>query len=500
MLRHSAAPLLTGLGIIVAVAFFEALLYLGVIYYVIADPGVEVSDWVLTALGVATPLLALVSGLAAVVFGAGLLGMLVQRERGGGGALGYAFAAFRRSGWLLLVAIAAALVLPVLVAMLVVPAVVALSFGVYTVPLIVDRRLPMHVAIEQSIALVRTNGVLRHILLVLGGALVCGAAWAVPYLVTRVTPGLRWVESGNTAAMPDMHGVAGLALTTDEVAITLLPALALGLSAGIAIVLMAAMYVRATQTATAGAHGAPPVPPAAAPALAAAPRSARWPLAGTLAGVVLLAAAGLFVWWIASPGYDPLADHDLRPGAHVTMDNGLSLTVPTVAADQTATYERFRQCPDWLKVGENVSSWSAGGVGWRRTDEFDLNSDDAGVWFMVWSFRDDTSSWLRRWTTRNPVALASPDGGVRVLWKKGGSGVAVITHLPGQGPGWLRVTNGGKPLRDLAAVRRLLARAWREYSIEGATVPVVPKTLARPQSWPGSGIRATDGQREAVGA
>jgi hypothetical protein len=484
LLRCSGLHLLAGLALVAAAILFGALLYTGVIFYSVTGAlgPMTVSEGILTALGIVGPFLVLVATAILLVFGAGLLHMLVQRTSGGTGGLGYAFAVFRRFGWLFVTALFAAVGFVLLGFPWVLPAIVALALLIYTAPLVLEEGLPPHRAAGRSADLVRAYGPLSHFVLVTLGVALSMAAWGVTYLALGDFLGEDWMTEDAGAWTTDLHGVAGLALTQDVLLLSLSLAWSFAATVGVFAVLAAAMYREVTGLEAAGAPAAgssasltpanlATPPPAPAPSVRV-PR-AVWPLAGTIAGVGLLALAAWFVWWIASPEYDPLGDHSVASGARVTMQNGLTLTVPeATTGDDVANYSTYRRYPDWLKVGENTSVWAGDDVGWKRSDEFNYNeAGDAGDWLWAFSFYDDDSSWLASWTRQVPVALKSADGTIEVRWKDGMTSAIVITRLPGHDAGWLRISGDKDAFGDVGAVSAKLGRIWREFSIAGAELP-----------------------------
>ena len=291
--------------------------------------------------------------------------------------------------------------------------------------------------------------------------------------------GEDWLTTDVASWDIETRSVAGLALTYDSLFLALGLAWSITVTIGVFAVLTAAMYRTVTrmEVARSVALGAadpalapaPPPPPAAAlgPTAERAPR-ARWPLAGAIAVLAIMGCSTWFVWWIASPTYDPLGDHMVAPGAVVSMRNGMTLTVPEYSRSQEPTgYYTYRRYPDWLKVGENTSAWDDDHVGWRRSDEFTYQ----GLQLWIFSFSSDRSSWLARWTRPEiPVVLRSPDGTVEARWKKGMNSVVVTTRLPGHDPGWLRAMDEDE-FADPDEVRGYLGALWRELRIQGAQTP-----------------------------
>ena len=193
VLRRSWLPLLGGLALIATAVFIGTLFYLGLLFYAVTEAVVVVEDWILIAFGILMPVVLLLSLAAVLVFAAGLPHMLVQRAKGRGGALGYAFAAFRRVGWLAPGALAAALGFLTLGFPWLLIGIVVFAVFVYVAPLILDARLPGHRAVARSVELAGAYGILSHYALMALGALLGAAGWVCisPHPRER-----RWERTG----------------------------------------------------------------------------------------------------------------------------------------------------------------------------------------------------------------------------------------------------------------------------------------------------------------
>jgi hypothetical protein len=474
-LRRSALPIVGGLAllaiyILVAVLFIEGLIVLfsaGAPSDASGEPSLGL-PWLLTAM-----IVALVA--VALVFAAGLVDLLVQSSRSGrGGSIGFALTAFRSTHWLLLAALIAAPLVAVIseaattlwltMVEVLVLAEILLVYGIYTVPLILDRRLNTLRALAESARLARRGGFVRQYVVLVVATLATIGFWRVvgPRIVAITweyswEPHLANVSSWVSNGGPDEHSLLGLTLSAFLILLCL--SLAAAATCGAWAGVLAGMYLRVRRFAAAGDSA---VAGAAAPSVA--PRTQRRLLAGVAAALVLMVAAAGFLWWYATPP----VEQTLAPGKTVGLRNGLTLTVP---AGAHAGLFPTRKYPSWLGLGDN------GGL---AVLFFQGPFADAVAWnagaVIVGSYSPDaTPSNLASAARHSPLIGKSADGNVGVYWKSGSRYGFVLTHLPGQLDGFvqMRVTDSWRDPRPMGPSQAMegLTKQWFASSLTGAQLP-----------------------------
>jgi hypothetical protein len=479
-LRRSTLPFFGGLVMVVAFILVTSLLVMGVIRFVmrVSFEGTDDPHARLTAVMVVVALVAVV---VAFLFAAGLVDLLVQSAlHGKRGSIGSVLSAFRCVHWLLLTAVIVA-PLVALIAFtaisvgLAAPLVVAfgevvLVYCLYTVPLILDRRLNTFHAIAESARLVRLGGFVRqYVPLVLATYTLVAFWWMAAHRIGSI--GQYWEPSlGDAASWLISDSDFGSGLDRPTVLVPLVGALAVAVSCGALSLLLAGMYASVWRRRDAlEADGTPQsaAQAAASAGVRVAPLTARrrWPLPASvaMATLLLMATATAFVWWYGTP----LPERELKAGERTTLRSDLTLTVP---AGQTAWISRARRYPSWLGLGDN------GGL---AVPTFfgslaDIVARDMGA-LIVASFspEDDPSGDL--WLLSNPVVGSSANGTVEMRWKSGSRYAYVFTHIPGGLDGMvkLRVTSSWKDHRPVGPAQALqaLAGVWSAWSIQGAQLP-----------------------------
>jgi hypothetical protein len=399
----------------------------------------------------------------AFLFGAGLLRVLLGAERrddvGGGGVL----AAARRTVRLLVTLLAGAAFLtlvafdsigfsvtaPIAIALGTVP----FTFALYVVPLIVHRRLSVIDAVRQSTHLVRAAGFVRQWLFFVG--MVVGTA-AFGFVAVRalVIAGANWRPSvGDTSTwlvsgQDNSAEIWHASITYETVMVGVVGAVCAVLLCFLVALALAAAYSRRERDDAFAPAPAEAMPAEAKDASAAAAprRHIGRRLVAPFVILLLLAGANAYVWSFASP----LHGHTLAPGEKVTMRNGLTLTAP---ATGQWMYVTPRFYPSWLG-GRYAGLERAVDVFFSEGSISEVRSFSVGT--------DPTTILDDTFYASSPVAAASADGSVRILWKSGNPLVAVETDLPGHSPGlivvWVRV--GKQTVQGPAQMMALAACRW----------------------------------------
>ena len=474
-LRHSARPFVSGLALLAVYLLVAALFIEGLIVLFRAGAPSDISGepslglpWRLTAI-------LLIFGAGALVFASGLVDLLIHKSTGGRrGLVRSTLTAFRATHWLLLAALIAAPLAAVIVqaaTLLWLPMVevlvlaeVLLVYGIYTVPLIVDRRLNTLQALAQSARLARRGGFVRqYAVLVLVTLATLGFWTAVGPRIVAIAGEYSWephlanASSWLSAGGFDERALFGLTLHAFLILLCL--SLAATATCGVWAGVLAGMYLRVRRLAASDDLA---VAGTAAPDVA--PRMQRRVLAGFAATLVVMAAAAVFLWWYATPP----AEQALAPGQTVALRNGLTLTVP---AGAHAGLFPTRKYPSWLGLGDN------GGL---AIPFFQGPLADAVAWNMgavlAGSFSPEARPRNLASATRNsPLVGRSADGNVGVYWKSGSRYGFVLTHLPGQLEGYvqMRVTDSWRDHRPVGPAQAMegLTRQWSASSITGAQLP-----------------------------
>jgi hypothetical protein len=415
------------------------------------------------------PALALLA--VAFVFVAGLTDVLVQGSTSDPHAsLRSVFGAFRRTHWLLLAGlIAVPLIVVVALSLSYLPWVVVLVladlilvFGLYAVPLILDRRLDTLRALAESVHLTWLGSFARQYTVLAAATLATFGFWHVVW--ARIAAlgqfdeyGLA-VHVGDAASWPLgslADGKAVFGITTGDLLVSLAESAALALTCGALAVVVAGLYLRARRSAA----DAP-----VARQFAPRPRTRSWPaIIGALTVMVAMAGAALFLSWYATPPNE----RPLAPGQTVALRNGITLTVP---AGAHASLFPTREYPSWLGLGDR---------GLPSVMFFQGPFADAVAWnigaMIVGSYSPAaTLAEMNVDTRRSPLVASAPDGTVAVYWSGGGRYGFVLTHLPGHLAGFVqaRLTDSWRyvPLGPAQAMQGL-AEQWRVSSLQGVHLP-----------------------------
>jgi hypothetical protein len=473
-LRRSALPFAGGLVLLVVYLLVAMLFIEGLI--VVFGAGAPHGNFGEPCLGLPWRLTALTLALvaAALIFAAGLVDLLVQGSRSGRrGSVGSILTAFRATHWLLLAAIVAAPLVAVIaqaatllwlpMVEVLVLAEVLLLYGIYAVPLILDRRLNTLRALAESARLVRRGGFVRQYVVLVLATLATIGFWTVvgPRIVASVDnswePRLADVSSWISGGGYDERSLFGL--TPSAFLVLLWVALAAAATCGAWAVMLASMYLRVRRFAV---TGDPVVAGAATPDVA--PRLQRRVLAGVAAALVLTAAAAAFLWWYATPP----TEQALAAGQTVALRNGLTLTVP---AGADAGLSLSRNYPSWLGLRDDCG---------LAIPFFQGPFADAVAWnageVIIGSYSPEaTPSNMASATRDSPLIGRSADGKVEVYWKSGRQRAFVLTHLPGRLDGFVqaRVTDSWRDHRPVGPSQAMqgLTNRWRAASIKGAQLP-----------------------------
>lgn len=476
-LRRSALPFAGGSAllaayILVAMLFIEgliALLSVGAPSDASGEPSLGL-PWVVAAIVLALAAIAL-------IFAAGLVDLLVQSARHGRrGSVGHALGAIGAAHWLLLAALivgplvaliswAATLPWVPMVEILVLSAIL-LVFGIYTVPLILDRRLNTLRALAESARLVRRRSFARQYAVLVLATLATIGCWRVigPRIVAIAgeyswEPQLANASSWLSTGPSDTSSLFGLTLSAFLIVVCVSLAAAATSAAWAAV--LAGMYVRVRPSA---APADPAVAGAEAPKVTRGTQRRVW--VGMLSVPVLMAAAAGFLWWYATPP----AEQALASGQTVALRNGLTLTVP---ADADAGLFPTRAYPSWLGLGDN---------GGMATPFFQGPFADAVAWnagaLIVGSYSPEaTPGDLASATLDSPLVGGSAAGNVGVYWKSGSRYAFVLTRLPGHLRGFvrMRVTDSWRDHRPVGPSQAMegLKSQWSASSLTGAQLPAL---------------------------
>jgi hypothetical protein len=466
LLRGNVRPLAAGLATIAAFAFVGWLCLEGIVRLVVGSSSWSVDQpyGTLTATVVVMIAVAVVLG---SVFVAGLVDMLVQSGRGGGrGDLGRAFATYRRAHWLWLALLIAAPVVAVVAfvtagAMIFAPLVLAIGegvlvFGVFTAPLILDRRLDTFRALSESSRLVRRDGFAAHVARLFILTVVGIVFW---WLVAK---GLFAIGGGEYEWTPQFSDPTTWLVVAGEgfwgsfvrtLLISLVGAAGVAATCGAIVVFVAANYSRATRGTAARAAS-----------VATRPWRRR-----SLVTTMLLLLIGLtwFVWWFATPP----ASRMMSAGERVTLRNGLTFTVP---AGSVTELDWARKYPSWLGLGDNGGTPVATFFGPLS----DFVARDGGAFFAM-SISPDSdpspSAWSPSYPWGSPVVGRSVDGTVEIRWERGTRRAYVVTHVPGKLNGLvqIRLTSSWSDRRPMGPGQAMqsLAAVWSTWSVQGAPLP-----------------------------
>jgi hypothetical protein len=172
-------------------------------------------------------------------------------------------------------------------------------------------------------------------------------------------------------------------------------------------------------------------------------------LVAALAGLALAAFVLSAVW---DGSYD---NRDLAAGQSVTMDNGLTFTVPPA---WEASYSRYAVLPTWLAVWENAT-------GLRRTDYLDMRVIERAAsqpHIMAMSFAPPSQG---EHMPRGPVLAKTDTVTTYRTTDPTRPSIRAETHVVGRPVGWVAVF---APVGSAPGEPR---RIWELANVSGVVLP-----------------------------